>query len=86
MPLEMQAKLLRVLEDKEVERVGGTDKISLDIRIIAATNENLDEEIKNGRFREDLFYRLNVISIDIPPLRYRREDIPLLAESIFKNF
>ena len=85
MPLEMQAKLLRVLEDKEVERVGGTDKISLDIRIIAATNENLDEEIKNGRFREDLFYRLNVISIDIPPLRYRREDIPLLAESIFKK-
>jgi transcriptional regulator with PAS, ATPase and Fis domain len=82
MPMEMQAKLLRVLEAKEFERIGGNTKINLDARIIAATNENIEDEIQKGRFREDLYYRLNVITIDIPPLRDRREDIEPLAEDI----
>jgi len=85
MPMEMQAKLLRVLEEKEFERVGGTHKISLDVRIIAATNENLEEAISKGKFREDLYYRLNVINIEVPPLRDRVEDIPLLAEDILNS-
>ena len=85
MPLEMQAKLLRVLEAKEFERIGGNTKIYLDARVIAATNENIEEEIKKGRFREDLYYRLNVIAIDIPPLRDRPEDIKLLAEDILMS-
>lgn len=82
MPLEMQAKILRVLESKEFERIGGSKKIAFDVRVIAATNENLEEAIKKGKFREDLYYRLNVISIDIPPLRERKEDIELLANHI----
>lgn len=82
MPMEMQVKLLRVLEAKEFERVGGNKKIELDARIIAATNENIEEQIRSGKFREDLYYRLNVISLDIPPLKDRLEDIPLLAESL----
>ncbi|MEW9123822.1 MAG: sigma 54-interacting transcriptional regulator, partial [Thermotaleaceae bacterium] len=85
MPMEMQAKLLRVLDSKEFERVGGNAPIQLDARIIAATNENLEESIRNNRFRQDLYYRLNVIRVDIPPLRDRREDIPLLAEDILKG-
>lgn len=85
MPMEMQAKLLRVLEAREFERVGGNKKIALDARIIAATNENLEEAVEKGRFREDLYYRLNVISIDIPPLRERKEDIPLLAQHLLDN-
>lgn len=85
MPLEMQAKLLRVLEAREFERVGGNKKITLDSRIIAATNENIEEAVEKGRFREDLYYRLNVISIDIPPLRDRRGDIPLLAQHLLDN-
>jgi len=76
----LQAKLLRVLEDGHYRRVGGTQEINADIRIVAATNRDLAEEIKNGRFREDLFYRLNVVSIFLPPLRERREDIQELAE------
>lgn len=80
MPMEMQVKLLRVLEAKEFERVGGNKKIELDARIIAATNENIEEQIRLGKFREDLYYRLNVISLDIPPLKERLEDIPLLAD------
>ncbi len=82
MSLDMQVKLLRVLETKEFDPIGGNEKIDLDARIIAATNENLEEEIKLGNFREDLYYRLNVISIDIPPLRERLEDVEIIAESI----
>lgn len=84
MSLEMQAKLLRVLEERKFERVGGTKKILLDARIIAATNENIEEAVKKGKFREDLYYRLNVITIDIPPLRDRIGDIPLIAESLLE--
>ena len=76
----MQARLLRVLQEKEFERVGGMKTIEVDVRVISATNRDLESEVKEGRFREDLFYRLNVISIPIPPLRERKEDIPLLAE------
>lgn len=80
MPLAMQAKLLRVLQEKEFESVGGINTEKVDVRIIAATNRNLEEMIKNKQFREDLYYRLNVITIPLPPLRKRREDINLLVE------
>ncbi len=80
MPLGMQAKLLRVLQDGRFERVGGTDSIQTNCRVIAATNLNLSEAVAAGRFREDLFYRLNVFSIETPPLRERLEDIPLLVD------
>lgn len=79
MPIDLQAKLLRVLQEKEIERIGGKKPISIDLRIIAATNLNLEKEIAKGRFRLDLFYRLNVFPIHIPSLRERKEDIPLLA-------
>lgn len=85
MPLDMQVKLLRVLEEKEFERVGGNKKINLDARIIAATHDNIEEAVEKGRFREDLYYRLNVISIDIPPLRERINDIPILAQYLLDN-
>ncbi|MBT1074720.1 sigma-54 interaction domain-containing protein [Geobacter grbiciae] len=79
MPLELQSKLLRIIQDGEFERLGSPRTIKVDVRIIAASNRNLEEEIRAGRFREDLFYRLNVFPITIPPLRQRKEDIPLLV-------
>jgi DNA-binding NtrC family response regulator len=78
-PMPMQVKLLRVLQERRFERVGGTDSIEVDVRVIGATNRSLQRLVKEGKFREDLFYRLNVIKIDLPPLRERLEDIPLLA-------
>jgi two-component system nitrogen regulation response regulator GlnG len=77
--LSAQVKLLRFLEEHKCERVGGTEQIAVDVRIIAATNQNLEERVREGRFREDLYFRLNVVRIEIPPLRERREDIPLLV-------
>ncbi|MBW2116959.1 MAG: sigma-54-dependent Fis family transcriptional regulator [Deltaproteobacteria bacterium] len=84
--MRMQIDLLRVLEDRIFYRVGGTQPIEADFRVIAATNRNLDEAIKQGAFREDLFYRLNVISFPMPPLRDRKEDIPLLAEHFLRRY
>lgn len=80
MPLSLQAKILRVLQEKEIEKIGGRAPISLDVRTIAATHQNLRELVKENRFREDLFFRLHVIPIEIPPLRAHREDIPILAD------
>ena len=85
-PRSIQPKLLRVLQEKEFKSVGGTKDIKIDIRIIAATNKNLKEAIRDGSFREDLFYRLNIVSIDIPPLRERKEDIPQLAEFLIQKY
>jgi DNA-binding NtrC family response regulator len=84
--MRMQIDLLRVLEDRVFYRVGGTQPIEIDFRVIAATNRDLEEAIKNGTFREDLFYRLNVISLQMPSLRERKEDIPLLAEHFLHRF
>ena len=86
MRLEMQAKILRVLEDRRIRRVGSEDEIPVDVRVIAATNKNLREEIKAGRFREDLFFRLDVVQIEIAPLREHREDIPILARHFLQVF
>ena len=85
MPLNMQAKLLRVIQEKEVERIGGITSKKIDVRIVAATNQNLEEMVKNKKFREDLYYRLNVISIKIPPLRERKEDIPVISRQLIKK-
>jgi two-component system NtrC family response regulator len=82
----LQVKLLRVLQEKEIERVGGTKTIKVDVRVIAASNKDLKEKVKIGRFREDLFYRLNVIHIHLPPLRERSEDLPLLVAHFFKKY
>ncbi len=84
--LETQAKLLRVLQEKEFMRLGGIETIKVDARIIAATNVDLKQLVEQGRFRDDLYYRLNVISVELPPLRDRREDIPLLVEHFIKKF
>jgi two-component system response regulator AtoC len=80
LPLSVQIKLLRVLQDGSFERLGGTETLNVDVRVITATNRNLEEDVKNGRYREDLFYRLNVIPLHVPALRERREDIPLLID------
>ena len=82
----VQIKILRVLQEREFERVGGTDTVKIDTRVIAATNRDLKKEIQDGNFREDLYYRLNVVNIHIPPLRERKEDIPLMAHAFLKEF
>jgi len=81
-----QVKLLRTLQDKKIRRVGGTEEIPVDVRIIAATNQNLKKKIDEGKFREDLFYRLNVISFEMPPLRKKKEDLPLLVSHFLKKY
>lgn len=81
-----QVKLLRVLQERKFERVGGEETIEVDVRVVAATNKNLEEEVKAGRFREDLYYRLNVVHLHVPPLRERKDDIPLLIDSFVKKF
>jgi len=86
LPMESQVKLLRVLQEKEIERVGGKDPIKVDVRIIAATNKNLEKEVAEGRFRLDMYYRLNVYPINLPPLRQRKEDIPLLVEHFIRIY
>jgi two-component system response regulator HydG len=86
MALTMQVKLLRVLQEREFTRVGGENTIQVDVRIMAATNKNLPELIRKGAFREDLYYRLNVVGLEIPPLKKRREDIPLLAQHFLEMF
>ncbi len=86
MGIDMQAKILRVLQDRRFMHLGGTHEIQVDVRIVAATNVNLQQAVRDGRFREDLFYRLNVISLELPPLRSRREDIPLLAAHFLKFY
>ncbi len=86
MPLAMQAKLLRVLQEGEVRRVGARDALKVDVRIISATNKDLEKAVENGTFREDLYYRLNVVFVDLPPLRQRPEDIPPLIEHFLHRF
>lgn len=86
LPLSMQVKLLRVIQEGTFKRVGGTEDVHVDVRIISATNKNLESEVKIGKFREDLFYRFNVIQIHCPPLRERREDIPMLANHFLEKF
>jgi len=86
MSLDIQAKLLRVIEENNFERVGGTQRITVDVRIIAATNKDLEKQIKEEKFREDLYYRINVVRLHLPPLRQRREDIPLLIEHFIEKY
>jgi two-component system NtrC family response regulator len=86
LPMPLQVKLLRVLQERTVERVGGTVSLAVDFRLIAATNKILEDEVKNGKFREDLYYRLNVVKANIPPLRDRLEDIPLLIKHFIEKY
>lgn len=86
MPLSLQAKLLRVIQEKEIERVGGTETFKVDVRLIAATNKNLSQAVIEKSFREDLYFRINVLPIHLPPLRERREDIPILLEHFIERF
>jgi DNA-binding NtrC family response regulator len=85
-PLSVQVKLLRFLQEKQFERVGGNETLTVDVRIVAATNRELRERVKSGAFREDLYYRLNVVELDVPPLRVRKSDIPLLAHHFLRKF
>jgi transcriptional regulator with GAF, ATPase, and Fis domain len=86
LPLELQAKLLRVIQHGEFERLGSPHTIKVDVRIVATTNRNLEEEVRKGRFRQDLYYRLNVFPITIPPLRQRKDDIPLLVRAFLERY
>ncbi|MEK7850645.1 MAG: sigma-54 dependent transcriptional regulator, partial [Deltaproteobacteria bacterium] len=86
MPVDLQAKILRVIQEKEFERVGGNRPIPADVRILAATNQDIESAIKEGKFREDLYYRLNVVPVIVPPLSGRKGDIPLLAEHFLRRF
>lgn len=86
MPLELQAKLLRVLQEKEFERIGGKQTIKVNVRVVAATNRNLEAEVENGKFRADLFFRLNVFPITVPPLRKRKEDIPMFVQHFIEEY
>ena len=86
MPFHLQAKLLRVLQERKLERVGGNKQVSLNIRIISATNRNLEKMVEEGKFREDLYYRLNIFEIHLPPLRERPEDIPLLVHYFIEKY
>ena len=82
----MQAKLLRVIQYNEFERLGSSHTVKVDVRIVATTNRNLEEEVRKGRFREDLYYRLNVFPITVPPLRQRKEDIPLMVQTFVERY
>jgi len=86
LPLEIQAKLLRVIQDNKFERLGSSQTITVDVRIVATTNRDLEEEVRKGRFRQDLYYRLNVFPVTVPPLRQRKEDIPLMVQAFIERY
>ena len=86
LPLDMQVKLLRVLQEKEIRPVGTTERVSIDLRVISATNHDLESDVRSGKFRQDLFFRLNVVQVKLPPLRERRGDIPILAQHFIEKF